>query len=228
MPETRAILFDLDDTLYPYRAFVRSGFLAVGQRVATEYGLPLSTVLRVLRRALSTGGRGREIQALCERFGLPAALVPELVELLRSHVPHLHLPRESAEVLRTLRPDWRIGVLTNGTPAIQRRKIAALGLTEFVDEVLCAEECGAPEGKPAPAVFHAALERLRATAARAVFVGDDREADIDGATAVGMKTIHITVHRPADPPCDGSCHGVHAGRLGLVPEIANRLVPSRN
>jgi HAD superfamily hydrolase (TIGR01509 family) len=225
--ETRAILFDLDDTLYPYRAFVRSGFLAVGQRVADEFGLPLSAVVRVMRRALVGGGRGRVIQALCDRFGLSGALVPELIDLLRSHVPHLHLPKESATVLRSLRSGWRIGVLTNGTPAIQRRKIAALGLGGLVDEVLCAEECGAPSGKPAPEVFRTALDRLNVTAARTVFVGDDRQADIDGATAVGMKTIHITVHRPADPPCDGSCHGVHAGRLGLVPELADRLVPAR-
>lgn len=227
MRDARAIVFDLDDTLYPYRAFVRSGLVAVAQRVCADYGLPFRRVLRVLRRGL-VECRGREVQMLCAVFGVPVTAVPELVVLLRSHRPTLRLPRESRRVLQALRPEWRIGVLTNGHPEIQRRKVAALGISGFVDEVLCAEECGAPQGKPAPQVFRAALQRLNVRPERAVFVGDDRQADIDGASAVGMKTIHITVHRPADPPCDDSCHGVHAGRLGLVPELAERLVPVRN
>ena len=58
MAERRAILFDLDDTLYSYRAFVRSGFRAVACQLAVERGLPAGRVLRVLRRALIGGARG--------------------------------------------------------------------------------------------------------------------------------------------------------------------------
>jgi hypothetical protein len=36
LPEPRGIVFDLDDTLYPYRAFVRSGLRVIGQRIARE------------------------------------------------------------------------------------------------------------------------------------------------------------------------------------------------
>jgi hypothetical protein len=34
-----------------------------------------------------------------------------------------------------LRPTWRLGVLTNGVPAIQARKVAALGLGAVVEVV---------------------------------------------------------------------------------------------
>ena len=57
MSEPRAIVFDLDDTLYPYRAFVRSGFRAVGQRLAEERGVSVTSVLRALRQASSVPGR---------------------------------------------------------------------------------------------------------------------------------------------------------------------------
>src|SRR5689334_905802 len=97
--EPRAILFDLDDTLYPYRAFVRSGFRAVGKRLAEERGLPTRAVLKVLRRALVGGARGRELQALCERFSLPASIVPELADVIREHTPSLRLPKETVRVL---------------------------------------------------------------------------------------------------------------------------------
>lgn len=224
----RAIVFDLDDTLYPYQAFVRSGFRAVGERLAGECGLSAAAVLRVLRRSALDGERGREIQALCARFSLPLSLVPALVTTVREHTPRLRLPQESLRVLASLRhAGWKIGILTNGTPAIQRRKIDALGVSGLVDEVLCAPECGDPAGKPAPAVFRAALERLGATAQQTVLVGDDREADIDGASAVGIGTIHFTAHRTPNRRCDGSCRGVHVERLEQVPVIAERLVHLR-
>lgn len=41
-------------------------------------------------------------------------------------------------------------------------------------------------GKPAPTFFHAALDGLRCRAEEAVIVGDDVEADVNGAVALGM------------------------------------------
>jgi len=225
--ETRAILFDLDDTLYPYQAFVKSGFRALARQLAAEPGLPARAVLRVLRRALAGEAHGREVQALCAYFNRPQTLVPALVATLRDHQPTLRLPRESAATLRALRGSWRISILTNGSPAIQRRKIAALGVADLVDAVMCAAECGSAEGKPAPAVFQTALRRLQADAERTVFVGDDLTADIGGARAVGMQTIHITAARSAGPDGGNCACGPHAQRLGAVPSLAERLVPSR-
>ncbi len=224
MSEPRAILFDLDDTLYPYRAFVRSGFHVVGRRLALERGLPARSVLKVLRRALVSGERGRELQALCARFSLPMSLVPSLAELIREHPPSLRLPSQTRRVLTALRSSWRLGVLTNGVPRIQRRKVAALQLESFVDAVVFATEHG--YGKPHAPAFQAALERLGATPSQTVFVGDDRIADIDGAAAVGMNTIHL---RPRSSVCDCETTGVgaHVDALEQVPETAERLVPVR-
>ena len=84
MPERRAIVFDLDDTLYPYRAFVCSGFRAVACCLAVERGLRAAAVLRVLRRALAGGQRGRELQQLCASFDLPESLVRPLADTIRS------------------------------------------------------------------------------------------------------------------------------------------------
>ena len=227
MRDQRAIVFDLDDTLYPYRAFVRSGFRAVACRLAAERGLPASAVLRVLRRALANGRRGQELQELCARFELPKSLVGSLADLIREHTPSLRLPRETAQVLRTLRRDWKLGVLTNGEPFVQRRKVAALGVGDLVDAVLFASECGDRAGKPAPSAFRAALDRLNVKAASAVFVGDDPRTDIEGAAAVGMKTIHVTSYFGEDERCGAASCRIHVRRLDLIPAIAEQLVPVR-
>jgi putative hydrolase of the HAD superfamily len=225
--DRRAIVFDLDDTLYPYRAFVRSGFRAVACRLAAERGLQPAAVLRALRRALTSGQRGYELQALCDRFELPASLVTSLADLIREHPPSLRLPRESLQVLRTLRTKWQLGVLTNGVPHIQRRKVEALGIGDLVDAVVFATECGDGNGKPAASAFRAALDRLNVDAASAVCVGDDPRTDIEGAAAVGMKTIHVMNYAGNDERCGSSICRIHVRRLDLIPAIAEQLVPAR-
>jgi len=184
----RAIVFDLDQTLYPERRFALSGFAAVSREVERRCGVPSRDAFAVLRRTLD-GGRPNALQTLCARFDLPAPLVLELRTVIRTHTPRLRLPRESAEVLRAMRPDWRVGILTNGLPATQANKVAALDLASRVDAVVYAEDTG--PGKPDRAAFDCVLRKLDVDAAAAVFVGDDLWADVYGARNAGLRTIRI-------------------------------------
>jgi putative hydrolase of the HAD superfamily len=217
-------VFDLDDTLYPYRQFVLSGFAAVAAYLERHHGIPSSRALETLKAARRRRP-GRELQKLCETFDLPASYVPALVALIRSHRPSLRLPTRSALVLRSLRRHWRLGVLTNGIPSVQVRKVAALGLDRLVDAVVCAVDCGDGRGKPASDGFVEILVRLGTAPDRAVFVGDDPCADVAGATRIGMKTIHVVRGRAphaAPVPPDAA-----VASLAEVPTLAAVLVPAR-
>ncbi|MDO8836721.1 MAG: HAD family hydrolase [Vicinamibacterales bacterium] len=185
-----ALIFDLDDTLYPERQFIRSGFHAVAAEVARRFAVSQRAALASLLRALRQGTRGLALQVLCADHQLPVALVPELVELIRTHVPVLTLPRSSANTLAAARArGWRVGVLTNGPPAQQARKVAALGLAGLVDALVYAHACGDRTGKPARGAFEAVLAELGALPASSVFVGDDPWCDISGARLAGLRTI---------------------------------------
>lgn len=217
----RAVIFDLDDTLYPLRRFVLSGFAAVADQVGQDKGVAPSRILDILRRASGTR-RGQEFDHLCDRIGLSRSAVPRLVDIVRQHAPRMRLPRETAHVLATLRPRWRVGVLTNGIPDIQRRKVAALGLGDLVDTVVFAAECGSGGGKPEAAAFRSALAQLGTVARRAVFVGDDLMADIFGAQRVGMRTILVGSQRPG---CGTPVRpDARVRMLRSVPRVAERLV----
>ena len=226
MADARALVFDLDDTLYPYRQFVSSGFRAVAAEVERAHGVPAPLALRTLWRARVVGGRGREVQHLCRVLNLPTMLVPTLVTLVREHIPTLCLPERSRRLLQSLRPGWRLGILTNGSPTIQARKVAALGVASLVDAVVFACACGDGRGKPASDGYHAVLDRLDTPAGSAVFVGDDGPADIRGAANVGMRTIHLLrgQRRVEGPPSGEGCDAAVTTLLS-VPEIADRLVP---
>jgi putative hydrolase of the HAD superfamily len=186
---TTALVFDLDDTLYPERQFIRSGFRAVALEVQ-RFGVDRREALATLLGALRRQNRGLALQALCTRHGLPAALVPELVEVIRAHTPTLRLPLASAGVLASARArGWRLGVVTNGPPAVQAKKAAALGLGARVDVVVYAHACGDGTGKPAREPFESVLAQLGVPPAAAVFVGDDPWCDIGGARRAGLRTI---------------------------------------
>lgn len=219
--DPRAILFDLDDTLHPRRRFVMSGLRAVAAHVAATFAVDRAAALGLLRAAVRQSP-GRELQHLQQAFGLAPEVVPALVTVIREHVPAIRLARASRETLAELRPAWRLAVVTNGLADVQARKVAALGLEALVDAVVYATADGRP-GKPSPRPFLDACGRLAVEPARTVFVGDDLSADIEGAAAVGMKTIWLAPRqrRGGDPHADITVHAV-----ADVPAAARRLLPT--
>jgi putative hydrolase of the HAD superfamily len=219
----RAVIFDLDDTLYPLRRFLLSGFAAVAEEVGREAAVAPARILKILRRA-SGVWRGRELDRLCDRIGLPRSSIPRLVEVIRQHPPRMRLPRETARVLAALRPRWRVGVLTNGMPDIQRRKVEALGLGELVDAIVFAAECGSGRGKPEAAAFRSALARLGTVARRTVFVGDDLVADVLGAQRIGMRTILVGSQRQQPGRGARVRPDARVRTLRSLPRVAGRLV----
>jgi HAD superfamily hydrolase (TIGR01509 family) len=77
----------------------------------------------------------------------------------------------------------RLAVVSNWDIGLHEH-LGGLGLDTLVDVVVTSAEAGA--AKPAPAVFDFALQRLGASPARAVHIGD-APADQEGAAAAGMR-----------------------------------------
>ncbi len=227
-PETRAVIFDLDDTLYPLRRFVRSGFAACASFLERSHGVDRGVALRVLISASRGPARGRELQACAAHFGLPESIVPELIELIRRHQPSLRLPPPSKRALEALGTSWRIGVVTNGLPATQARKIRALRLPCLVDVVVYANDVGDGTGKPEPEPFLEAARQLGVPASRSIFVGNDLRCDIEGAARVGMRTVHVSRQPDRCASPISSRPDATVTSLWQVPALVDRLLLSNH
>lgn len=92
------------------------------------------------------------------------------------------LYEEALGMLERLAQDFTLGALTNGNADIYKTDAG-----EYFDFAFLAEDVGA--SKPAPDMFHAAMETSGAAAAEIIHVGDNPDHDIQGALAVGMYTI---------------------------------------
>lgn len=85
--------------------------------------------------------------------------------------------------------DRPLGLITNGNPQQQRRKLRTLGLDGFFETVLISSEFGA--AKPAPGIFLEAARRIAVPASRCTVVGDSWEHDILGARHAGMQAVWL-------------------------------------
>jgi putative hydrolase of the HAD superfamily len=95
----------------------------------------------------------------------------------------------------------RVGVLTNGPSALQRRKLRASGLLDEFDAVAISGELGVH--KPDPRAFELALELLGTAPEETAMVGDDLENDIAGALAAGFAAAVWVERQPGELP-DGA------------------------
>ena len=97
----------------------------------------------------------------------------------------------AADVLETLADDYdyRLGVVTNGAPELQRAKLEAAGLDGYVETVVCGGY--QTPAKPAAEPFAVALETLDASVDRAVHVGSALSTDVAGARAAGLRSVWV-------------------------------------
>lgn len=200
---TRAVLFDLDDTLFDHRGCARDALAAVRATHDAFRGMPFETLERAHARFLEElhgevmlGRVPLEI-ARVERFRrlLGAAGVPSSDDLAaglaatyrETYRTARRAVGGAAALLAAVKRRARVGIVSNNLLDEQRDKLRACGLDGFVDVLVVSEE--AQVSKPHPAIFELALERLHARPAEAVMVGDSWPADIAGARAAGIRAV---------------------------------------
>lgn len=228
MSRYRHIFFDLDHTLWDFRANSRAtlrelhGDLGLPERgIATadelievyeevnaglwrryEAGRIPKEVLRVLRFRTTLG-----------RFGVRD-------DRLAGRLAHEYLdrsPRRSAlhagvrELLDDLSADHRLHIITNGFQEVQRTKLECSGIRGRFEVVLTSEQAGA--AKPDLRIFRRALELAGASAHESLMVGDDARNDTGGARGAGIDQAHFTGEEGTEPDLEATYRFAHFGEL---------------
>jgi UDP-N-acetylglucosamine 2-epimerase (non-hydrolysing) len=196
----RAVLFDLDDTLYPHSDWLDGAWTAVAS-AAASHGVPEDAFREALVSIASEGSdRGRIVDRALERVGASGVPLEPLLQAFRAFRARLQPYAGVREALEDLRRTVPIGLVTDGDPAIQLGKLEALGLADGFDAVVLSDELGRALRKPNAAPFRAALETLGVEPQHAAYVGDNPGKDVAGAVAAGLRAIRVETGEHAGRP----------------------------
>lgn len=128
-----------------------------------------------------------------DNAGLGAQLAERFPAVRRSLT---YVYEDTFRVLDTLYGNVKLLLLTNGSPDLQREKLAGVPkLTSYFDHIVISGDFG--RGKPDPAIFEYAVSLLGISAEEGIMVGDKLTTDILGSGRIGMDNIWIN-HRGAD------------------------------
>ena len=92
------------------------------------------------------------------------------------------------EILDYLKENYKLHIITNGFEEIQTKKMINSNIYHYFEKVITSESVGVK--KPNPKVFNYALQMVKATPNECMMIGDNLEADIQGAINCGIKAIH--------------------------------------
>jgi putative hydrolase of the HAD superfamily len=197
MGGARAVLFDLDDTLYPERQFVDGGFHAVARLLAPLAQRSEADLAERLWALHLRDGRGRLFDSLIGELGLDttqaADLAPACLLVYRAHPLDLTaFPGAEALLERLCARGLRSGVISDGNAAVQSRKLAGLpAIAALLDLVVLTEDLGPGHAKPSPVPFQVACRLLDVPPSATIYVGNDPRKDFVGARSAGLRTIRV-------------------------------------
>jgi putative hydrolase of the HAD superfamily len=194
----QAILFDLDDTLWPIAPVIAAAestlydwLLAHAPKVAQQFSIDALRAHR-LQLLAQQPEFGLDLGAL-RRAGLRAAFAAagEHEDGVEAAMRHFFAARNAVTPyedvvpgLHRLRQHVRLGTVSNGNADLE-----VIGLAHHFQVSLAAAHFG--KAKPDPAIFHAACAALGVAPAATVYVGDDLRLDVEGAQQAGLRAVWL-------------------------------------
>ncbi|MFJ9631134.1 HAD family hydrolase [Streptomyces sp. NPDC101175] len=223
----RAVVWDVDDTLFDYtgadRAAMREHLVTEGLldgqesvaaalerwRVATEFHWARFSAGEVTFE----GQRLDRVRHFLERELTDAEADDWFRRYKNRYETAWALFPDVLPVLDTLAASHRHAVLSNSSITVQDRKLRTLGVHDRFEVILCAAELGV--SKPEAGAFLAACEALELPPREVAYVGDHPEIDGRGAADAGL--LSVWIDRSGGHTSVESLAGRH--RIGSLAEL---------
>jgi putative hydrolase of the HAD superfamily len=204
------VAFDLDDTLYPEREFVHSGFTAVAQYLDDLGLIDAESFFTTATSLFAAGARGHIFDLALKSLAVdfPAPRIAELVRVYREHQPRIRPFADSPRLLQALKATGVVlALISDGPWPTQPNKLRALGLEAYFDHLVFTGAQGEDWGKPSPRAFLEVMGASGVAAPACVYVADNPQKDFAGPNRLGWHTIRVRetsgLYNDASPPPGG-------------------------
>ncbi|KOG34639.1 HAD family hydrolase [Streptomyces resistomycificus] len=199
----RAVVWDVDDTLFDYSAADRAGMRGhlTAEGLLDGYESLEQAIVRwreITDAQWARFSAGENTFQGQRRDRVRVFLGEELSDAeadawFERYIAHYEtawaLFPDVLPVLDALATTHRHAVLSNSSIRVQDRKLRVLGVHDRFEAILCAAELGV--SKPEAAAFLAACEALSLPPHQVAYVGDHPEIDGQGAADAGLLSVWI-------------------------------------
>ena len=112
------------------------------------------------------------------------------IDVYRFQEPDIHLYFGVLEMLERLKKQYKLGMITDGRPEGQRKKIKSLGLEEIFDCIIVTDELGGSEfRKPNEVAYRILAEKFNVGFDDMCYIGDNIKKDFIAPMKLGMRSI---------------------------------------
>jgi len=221
MSRWAAVVFDLDDTLYPERDYVRGGFEAAAAWVEAVLGTPRQAAFDELWTMFEAGVRRDTFDRWLRRRGHAVEGNRQgMLAAYRGHRPRITPYPDVAPALEALGREARLGLITEGVRGVQETKLEALGLAPSFEKVVILGEDERHDWKPSPRPFERWLDGTGLEPWQAMYVADNPAKDFLGARRAGWHGVRLRradgLHRDEEPESPEAAPDAEIDGLGQL------------
>ncbi|KAH6685805.1 HAD-like domain-containing protein [Plectosphaerella plurivora] len=201
-PSPKAILFDLDNTLFDHFNSLRHAISAVRSRfdylqefttdeLIAKYNAALQSSYDAYLRREITHGEVEQLKVVTffQDAGFSQPSLEEIREFRNTYRPIYRsngtaTPGSIETLCRLHENGYKLAIITNGQVEDQKAKAECIRVAQLVDHIFTSEEAGV--SKPDTAIFRWASSSMKVNQSDMIMVGDSIESDIKGALNAGI------------------------------------------
>lgn len=190
----KAVIFDLDDTLYPQKEYTRQCLLATVPYISRVSGCNPELISAKLNSILDENGieYKKTYNDLFEAINFEGVShIKDIIKLFRACKPKVEAYPNVHKTLESLQSSYRLGMITDGYEIVQNYKIAQLNLSNYFERILVTDTLGIENRKPSNIPYEKMLELMGLEPELCVYVGNDPWKDFVACKSLGMRSVRI-------------------------------------
>lgn len=183
-------VFDLDDTLYEERQYVKSGYSSVASYLSVTYNLDRDLLFQEMMELFSIS-RNEVFNRLLDNYKLlTKRLVQKCLSVYRHHKPTLELYSD-AKLFLEKNSDKSMYLITDGNKLVQHMKAQSLGLKKYFKKIMLTSNYGLVHAKPSSYCFMFISRLENVHPSEIAYIGDNPNKDFLEIKKLGFKTIRL-------------------------------------